>query len=666
MINRLIRKLFFALTLLMTGSSFAQVTNDSAIAAQRALFLQTRAQLQNHQPDAAAIGMNALHDYPLFPYLELIQLTNALNQQSDEAIESFLTRYDNTLVGDQLRNQWLAVLANSEHWTDFLKYYRADNSSKLQQCWALDALYNTNQKDAALKETSKLWVTTDMPDACDAAFKRWLASNQRSEALVWKRLLLALDKKQETLARSLVVEIGEPYKQQAEYALLLFRDPTVLNNLLPQIEQNVEASAVIAQAIKNIAKRDPDNATALWQQVIATNELSVEDSNATRREIGRQQVAAKSFDALPWLLQYDRSGEDSYLLEWRIRLSLRSGDWAQIEHWIPQLPIELAQSSRWNYWLARALAEQHDDASKQQRAAEIFSTLAKERGYYGFLAADLQKAPYRLNDQRTTPVATVDVIAQRAGIVRAREFFAIDEQANARREWQFALHKMNSDEQQTAALLAAQWDWYDQSIRTANLTGTTNDLRLRFPIGYRDTMNEAAKNTTLPIQWLYAITRQESAFMADARSPVGALGLMQLMPDTAKQVARGQQLRITPDQLLQPATNIRLGSVYLNDLARRFDGNRILATAAYNAGPSRIGNLLRNQNAALAADVWVEILPYKETREYVQNVLTFAVIYGERLGLPIAFLKSNERKIGTDPVALSARSNCAIAPDSNC
>lgn len=668
MLNKLIRGLSLTAALLIASTASAQISSEDTLATQRALFLQTRAQLQKGTTESALASSDALRHYPLFPYLDLLQLTNALNQQTGAAIDDFLQRNDGTPVAEQLRTQWLAVLADNDRWSDYLKYYRATDASKLQQCWALSAWFNTNQTDLALKETGKLWLSTDLPDACDEPFKRWLASPQRDEQLIWKRLLLALDKKQETLARALVVEIREPYHQQAEFALLLYRDPAALTNLLPQIEQHIEASALLAQALKNSARLDADSATATWQQLLATNKLNTEDSAAVRREIGRRQVAEKSFDALPWLLQFDPNGEDSYLLEWRVRLALRSGNWPQIAQWIVLMPSDMAQTSRWNYWLARALAEQRDPAN-QKRASEIIALLAKERGYYGFLAADWQKSPYQLNDQRLTPAIALDVIAQKPGVLRAREFFKLGEQANARREWQFALRSMNSEEQQRAALLAEQWGWDDQTIRTANQTGTTNDLRLRFPLGQRDHMIAAAKATALPIQWLFAITRQESAFMSDARSPVGALGLMQLMPDTARQVARGLRRQMTTAEVLQPENNILLGSTYLNGLSQRYDGNRILATAAYNAGPGRIGRMLKNQTGILPADIWVETLPYRETRDYVQNVLAFAVIYGERLGQPISLLKNSERTIGTEaaaPLATSAAATCAPALNAKC
>lgn len=635
---------FLVIGIVVSACSMHAFASEDAWAAQRALFVQTRQLWERGQEQAAAANMPALRDYPLYPYLQLQQIRAALARGDNSDIDKYLTQDEGSVTTEQLRNQWLAVLADNNQWTRYLKYFRANNASKQQQCWYIEALHQTGQSDASLQEIDKLWLTTDMPEACDNSYKRWLASDKRSDALIWKRLLLALDRKQEALARFLAVQIGSSYKLQADYALLFFRNPAELNNLLPQVVQQPEASSTIAAALKNLARSNLDAAQTLWQQTKTANYLSLDDSNAVRKEIGRQQIVKNGGDALPWLLQYDPNGEDSYLLEWRVRLGLRLGDWSNIEKWITSMPADMAQTSRWNYWLARSLMHS-DDAQKRKQAKTIFSNLAKERSFYGFLAADLQQSAYQLNNEPIVGAIDSDVVAKRPAVLRAREFLLLNEYANARREWQSAIRGMTAAEQQIAALIAERWNWYDQGIRTAAASGGLNDMRLRFPIGYRDSMELAAKNTALQLQWLFAITRQESAFMPDARSPVGALGLMQLMPDTAKHVARGERIKVSPDQLLQPATNIRLGSIYLRDMARRYNGNRILATAAYNAGPNRISSILREQTENLSADVWIELLPYKETREYVQSVLTFAVIYSQRLGQPAPLLNQSEREI---------------------
>lgn len=632
----------------------ARAADDDALAAQRALFAQTRAQLQQEPSpalsDALQNALATLRNYPLYPYLQSQQLSASLargatSDATAAQIDEFLMQQDGTVAGEQLRSQWLDALAANGQWQRFLYYYRAASANKSQQCNRIEALYRTDQAEAALQETDKIWLTADMPEACDAAFARWLASAHRDEALIWKRLQLLFEKNMEAQARALIQQIGAPYKVQAENELLLFRNPSLLAMLLPQVAQQPEAGTTIAFALKLLARSDVSAAQALWLQTSAAGQLTPAASFEVRRALGRQQIAQNGVAALPWLLQYDAEGSDSYLLEWRLRLALGTGDWENIGKWTAQLPQELAKNPSWSYWRARALLQQ-GEPEQQKQAADIFTALAKERGYYGFLAADWLKQPYQLNDQPITTTINLNTLEKQAAVARAREFFLLGEVASARREWQSALRTMGADEQRAAALVAERWGWYDQSIRSATQSGGYNDVRMRFPIAYRDSMQSAARQTDLPLQWLFAITRQESAFMPDARSAVGALGLMQLMPATAKHVARGERMQIDTNQLLQPAVNIRLGSAYLRDLARRYNGNRILATAAYNAGPSRINTILREQSRALSADIWIELLPYRETREYVQSVLAFSVIYAQRLGQPAPLLNNSEREIG--------------------
>jgi soluble lytic murein transglycosylase len=659
------------------GRTIDAETSEARLLQQRPLFMQTRDLLRKGNVAAAAEGMAALIDYPLYPYLELQRLNIGLDQRDvtpDEpgaddgtnaagaeagsaiatttagapsdtaAIDAFLRRYAGSLVAEQLRKSWLAILANDRRWTEYLRYYADATPTKQQQCWNLEALYQTGNIAAALQQTGALWLEADLPADCDEPFKRWLGSDQRSEPLVWQRLLLSLEGKQETHARFLAVNIREPYRLSAEYALLLYKDPAALGNLLPQLTGRAEAGAVAALTLKNLAKQDPDTATALWQQLRNDGQLSTEQSNAVRAAIGRQQIAQRGVDALSWLLMHDATGEDSTLLESRVRLALPGGDWSRIAQWIEQMPPALAQTPRWSYWRARALATQQADPQQHQHATALFQELAKDRSYYGFRAADHLRTPYQLNDR---PLAgrAVRQRPQSPALLRAREFYALGEAANGRREWLSALRDMTTEQQQNTALLAEQWGWHDRAIQTASKAGAWDDLQLRFPLAYKDVMQQAALEKALPLSWLFAIARQESTFMPDARSSVGALGLMQLMPATAREVARGLRIKTSPADLQRPGPNVQLGSTYLSAMLKRYSGNRILATAAYNAGPGRISRLVKNQQGTLPSDIWIETLPYRETREYVQNVLAFNVIYARRLGGNKPLVEANEANV---------------------
>ncbi len=269
---------------------------------------------------------------------------------------------------------------------------------------------------------------------------------------------------------------------------------------------------------------------------------------------------------------------------------------------------------------------------KGEEAEKILASLSKERSYYGFMAAD--RLGYNFNFlHETLPISQIQInqTASLPGLVRARELLALDRTLEARREWNLALEDKSSDEQKVAAKLATEWNWPSQTILTLAKIRAWNDLELRFPLNYRQQVDRQAKDHGLESAWIYAIVRQESAFSIDARSQAGAIGLMQLMPSTAKEVAsKVKNQSFKTNDLFQPEINIELGASYLKQIYRQLQENPILATAAYNAGPSRVIKWLPEEPQA--TDVWIETVPFSETREYLKRVLAYTLIYNHRLG----------------------------------
>ena len=321
--------------------------------------------------------------------------------------------------------------------------------------------------------------------------------------------------------------------------------------------------------------------------------------------------------------------------------------------WIRAMPAALGATERWRYWLARSL----EMTGAEDEARELFVTLAGERDYHGFLAADRVGREYHLAHIPLEPGAErVAEVAAMPALVRAGELFALDRPIEARREWWLVLDRLSGDKPalQAAAKLAQEWGWHDQAIFTLARTGYWDDLELRFPLQHSQAIDGAAKRRELPNSWVYAVVRQESAFSRDARSPAGALGLMQLMPRTARAIAR-EIKHPTPRRkdLFEPDTNITLGTAYLDRVLERFEGNSVLATAAYNAGPSRVARWLPEET--VPADLWVETIPFSETRSYVQRVFAYRVIYDRRQGReperlqalmpPVAPLASGSSKV---------------------
>lgn len=619
---------------------------------QRELFVQTRQQLAGGQTTLAASNLRRLADYPLYPYLELAQLKQRLRALPYADVDAFFVKYAESVVSERLREAWLAQLAFQNRWQAFLRYHQT-GFGPAYECWRIEALHHTGKPSAALDATEKVWlVGRSLPDQCDPAIKRWLASERDAQPLIWKRMLLALERGEVGLGRYLASKLRGTRQQVGQQALELARDARLLKRLLPSLPRNELGGDVATLALQQLARRDADAAEALWDKAGGAKLLSPGQHNVVRRELGRQRIAALGQDALPWLLHRDPAGEDDYLLEWRIRLALRTDRWNDILAWTDQLPVATAATPRWQYWRARALLEQSTPEQRKE-GRELLASIAADRSYYGFLASDLVGTPYTLDHEPMKPTVTSEAIATDPGLRRVREFYQLGERISASREWSRTFDRLSAPQRQAATLLAQSWGWHIQAIRSAADAGGWNDLGVRFPLAFEQQIRKAAKSAQLSPEWLFAVARQESAFIPDARSSAGAMGLLQLLPGTARQVAASLGTPLRTGQLIDPGHSARLGGAYLQELLSRYEGNRVLATAAYNAGPGRISRWLRTQPDQVSADVWVETLPYRETRDYVQNVLAYAVIYAHHLGAEQRLLADGERVIGNAAVQIS-------------
>jgi soluble lytic murein transglycosylase len=352
-------------------------------------------------------------------------------------------------------------------------------------------------------------------------------------------------------------------------------------------------------------------------------------------------------DLLPDHLQ-----PDTKLSEKQLQAALLENDWQWVLQIIGALSAQEQQQEQWLYWRSRALIE----LGRAEEGKLLLKNIAKERSYYGFLAAQrLGDEPNLAHISLQAEQQRVKALSRHPGLLRALELIRLNRPLMARQEWNLALEDADKDNLKAAARLAQLWDWPSQSILTLARLRQWNDLELRFPLNHREAITDQARDHGIDIAWIYAILRQESAFMSDARSSAGARGLMQLMPRTAKQVAR--DLKHSPvklDDLYRPEVNIKLGAGYLSMVYRQLQQSPVLATAAYNAGPHRVLSWLPEQSQA--SDIWIETVPFKETREYLKRVFAYTVIYSYRLGdmpkslpdewlRPIQAAKSRRKKV---------------------
>ncbi|HKI59398.1 MAG TPA: transglycosylase SLT domain-containing protein, partial [Mariprofundaceae bacterium] len=335
-----------------------------------------------------------------------------------------------------------------------------------------------------------------------------------------------------------------------------------------------------------------------------------------------EQVA----DAALWLTELPEPIRDEKTQAWVIRLHLVHRQWDKALESIHALPEDEQKSSRWSYWRARALAA----LDRPDEAQQLFEATAQGRGYYSFLSAERSGLPYRMgaSDLDVDRSALTSIKGEK-GIQRAHEWWLLGDAERASREWGNVLYGASPERWRAAAVLASQWQQHNHVIQAAYLAGEINALDQRFPTAFTDAVTEAATESGLSTSLIWSIIRQESAFNAYALSRTGAKGLMQLMPATASELANSTDLGDKTFNLFDPATNIRLGGLYLSQMVERFNHNRAIAAAAYNAGPRRVSEWLQ-QHPFNEPDIWIETIPYFETRRYVQQVMAFMVVYDWR------------------------------------
>ncbi|WP_172147496.1 MULTISPECIES: transglycosylase SLT domain-containing protein [Pseudomonas] len=634
-------RLFRLFSCLILSAAATAAAQAASLAQQRQYYDEAKAALAKGDKGPYQRYANALRDYPLEPYLAYEELTARLKWASNDEIEKFLAEHGDLPQASWMKLRWLRWLAERGEWQTFINHY--DPALNFTE---LDCLYGQYQLGhGMLAEGSataeKLWlVGKSQPNACDRLFEQWATKGKLTEEMRWKRAKLAAETRNYGLASYLVKglpTLGNHGKLLLEVA----QKPQILSQTA-RFSRNDQAMAdVVGLGLRRLARQDPEKALTLLDGYAQRMKFSSDEKVAIAREIGL--TLAKRFDAraLKVMAQYDPQLRDNTVSEWRARLLLRLGRWDDAHQLTRQMPAELGQTNRWRYWQARSLQLAQPNS---QEAQALYQGLAKERDFYGFMAADQVKAPYQLNNKplQLSP-KTLQKVRNAAGIRRAMEFHARGQIVDGRREWYHVSRLFSRDELVAQARLAYDMGWYFPAIRTISQAQYWDDLDVRFPMAHREPLTIESKKRGLHSSWVFAITRQESAFMADAKSPVGAMGLMQLMPATAKATARKFGIPLSnPNNALLPHVNIQLGAAYLSQVYGQFNGNRVLASAAYNAGPGRVRQWLRGADH-LAYDVWIENIPFDETRQYVQNVLSYSVIYGQKLNAPQPLIAWHER-----------------------
>lgn len=599
---------------------------------ERQLYLQGMEVLKKARFNDYRLILSKLKSYPLYPYLLEAGLRKQIeNVDKHTQSTDFLEKYKGMPVVTRLRRKWLSYLERNEKWEDISRLHIPSGFSS-QRCIYQKSLYHLGMQESAFESIEKLWVTrVKIPNACRFLVEKWSTSGAMSNDLVWERIFLLLRHSRIVEAKKLDENLSADERVISYLLFTIHEQPELLADLNKFITDNEHYDKIVVHGIHRLATRDLELALELWSEVRLEHDINEKLYKDTEIYLARKMAYKHHTSAFERFTEIDEQSlaiKDKQLM---LRISISSQNWYEILEAISTFSQSQQMSDRLQYWSARA----YEKINRLNEALVIYKALSRKQGYYGFLSADRLSLEYTIGNptEYSINLDSVNVIEDTPDVMRARELFMVGQIADARREWRHSSRYYNNEQLLQAAHLSQRWGWYDRAIFALARTPFKDALELRFPLVHKEHISASALRNEIEPAWVFALIRQESAFISDALSSSGALGLMQLMPKTARQVGRKLKIRrLRSTDILDVKTNIRLGTNYLSGRYKYFDQHKVLATAAYNAGPHRVKQWLPDEGS-IPADVWIDSIPFKETRNYVKNILAYLVIYEKRLGL---------------------------------
>jgi len=616
-----------------TKSALFELTKKSErLQQQRALFVEAEKAIKLGRYTKFRKIEHRLKDYPLYPYLRFADLKRRLKNVPNHEIQDFLLTYHSTPLANKLYYRWINSLAQRGKSEALVQYFRPTQNTQLL-CQYANALHKTGKKGAGFSLMGELWLTGDsLPKSCDPIMKKWTKAGYMTSSRLWARIHLVMNKGKRRLATFL----GKSLPRNERFWLSLWKKVQRKPEFVLEANQHFKNQHspimhwILVDGMTRLSRRKPLIAAKYWQEIRHKYHFNNEEKERIERRLSLSLARAATPLSRQTLKALKLDSRDTRVITPHILSAIGDQDWEGALAWLNNLKSNEQNSERWHYWRARALEEM----GRLDEARSLYLQITDNRSYYSFLAADRIGDRYQLTHRPVNaPAAELIKLQHIPAVARAGELYQLKRIVDARREWFFAIQRMNKKQLLMAAQLANKWGWHDRSITTLALAQYWDDLELRFPLAHKQYIEKQAKHEEINPAWAFAVIRQESAFTQDARSSAGALGLMQLMPRTARQVARSLRIK-RPKQrdLLKSNINIKLGVRYLRKLQERFSGNSVLATAAYNAGHWRVRSWLPKEQAQ-SADLWIENVPFTETRKYLKRVLTYTIIYEQRLGI---------------------------------
>jgi len=572
---------------------------------------------------------DTLGDYLLFPYLQYEDYRNRRASVPVDEMSGFLETYRDWAFAAGLRRAWLRSLAKKGRWADLVAHSEdvTDTVLRCQRVWGKIIL---KQTDDVLGEAQKLWtVGKSQPHECDPGCAWRVKNDGIPESLAWERIHLTMAQGNRGMVKYLTRFVPSEQRVWLEDWQKLSRAGYSHLERLNRWPDNEITRLITATSLQQLARKDAGMAAEKLQSLDGYFGWEKSQRDILLRDIALYSAVGLEDDTASHMARIPVTYRDSQLLEWWARFLLSRQDWFALVSVIEQMPTETRNDDRWQYWLAQAGLR-----SRQVKTpSEALQELAIKANYYGFLAADELGIGYNICPrQADVDVDEIERIAGIEGFKRALELRKAELHNWATGEWSLAAARLPAVELKNIAALAHQEKWHDRVIFALGNSGDLQFYEWRFPLAWEvDIKRQAAANNLDPA-WVYGTIRSESAMLETAQSSANALGLMQVTPATGKRVAKKHGLAWRGSSQLKTAGgNLPIGTAYMSDLLQEYSHNPVLASGSYNAGPNAVKLWLDTRPLGEAA-IWIETLPYFETRDYIPRVLAFTTLYDWRLG----------------------------------
>jgi soluble lytic murein transglycosylase len=627
-----------AVTLLLTPIAVAAKPS-----AQDYAFFNAREAYQSRNKGNLTKAAEKLKGSPLEPYGEYWQLRLRLENVGAEEVHDFLTRNPDTVLGDELRKEWLRLLAKRERWDLFRQDYKqpaGDEPDPDLICYSLLGRWREGD-ETALTDFQGQWNTPkELPGACAPLAESFMLTGKLTNRMIWERVRLLEERGLVKPARKLLAWLPRDQALDAgRFAKILEAPMKYLEKPSVAIDTPFGRELAIV-ALSRLARNDSQAAAGYWER-----QLRDQFPAAEHAYVWAMLATHGARNHLPESLDWFVAAADLPLAEdqlaWRTRIALRQANWAEVKSSILRMPARMRAEPAWTYWLGRAQAA----LGKADEAHALFEKLADEYHFYGRLAAEELGLAFEIPPQVAPPTAEeLEQVAAVPALQRALALYRMGLRTEGTQEWIYGVRGMDDRTLLAAAELARQHQMWDRAINTADKTVSDHDFTARYVVPFREVFSHHALRWKLEEPWVLGVVRQESRFISDAKSSAGASGLMQLMPSTARWVARQLGIKLSSSKVKEPTLNVTLGTYYLKHVLKDLEGNPVLAAAAYNAGPKRARKW--RDTKPLEGAIYAETIPLAETREYVKKVMLNTVYYAAVLAGDTRSLKERMGTIG--------------------